>query len=93
MQNLNTPRVNQLRERHGMPRFALGAAVRDTHGNVGRVDAVYADLAAAVDSAAVGRDWYEVQSRRPKTPKESRWYSIVTNDGAILAGEDDLESA
>lgn len=91
--NINTVRVNQLRERCGFPRFSLGAAVRDSYGNTGRVDAVYADLAAAVDSAAVSRDWYEVQSRKPKTPKESRWYSIVTNDGAILAGEDDLESA
>lgn len=90
---MNTARVNELRNRRGAPRFALGVSVRDRYGTVGRIDAIYIDLLSAIESGAVRRDWYEAQERRPNTPEEGRWYSIVTTDGAILAGEDDLEPA
>jgi len=66
--------------------------VRDPkYGRVGRIDVVYADMQAAIDSFAIPPEWYELQEIPPKTPKNGIWYSVVLTDGAILAGQDDLE--
>ena len=60
--------------------------------DVGVVDAIYADLQAAIDGQCVRDDWYAALEIKPKSsPTDDLWYSIILPDGAILAGEKDLE--
>lgn len=91
---LNSKRVEELTARVRVPKFKLGQLVREPHGNVGVVDAIFADLYAESDKSCQLRsavnNWYAIQSIKPKTPKEGVWYSVILHDGAVLAGEDDL---
>jgi hypothetical protein len=76
-----------------MPSFQLGERVhrKDYEESNGIIDAIYIDFQAARDCGIVSADWYECQTIRPRSLKTDRWYSVVLRDGAILAGEHDLE--
>lgn len=88
----NVERCNQLATRIRAPKFKLGELVREPHGQLGRVDAIFADYQAALDGRSVPKGWYEGLAKKPKTPKEGCWYCVVlTPAGAVLVGEDDLE--
>ena len=91
---LNKARMGELESRLGEPRFKPGEKVRrlDFGDDVGVVDVIYADYRSAIDTSAVPEDWYAIQETPLRTPKEGRFYSVILVDGAILAGEDDLDS-
>ncbi len=74
------------------PKFALGQLVRDPHGEIGAIDAAYADLAAAEDAGVIddAKDFLSAQEIRPKTPRTGVWYSLVLGHGSVLCGELDL---
>lgn len=92
----NTDRAKLLASRRRVSKFALGDTVREPHGSVGVIDKIFADIDAAFDSGEISGNWYEIQSIRPKTPKDGHWYGVILYDkpdgsgGAVLAGEDDL---
>ena len=62
-------------------------------GQTGAIDAVFADLQAAVACGLVDSDWYESQNERPRTEPGDAWYSVVLPTGAVLVGDDDLIGA
>lgn len=72
-----------------VPKFRLGQEVSG-RGYVGVIDAVYANLNAAVDSLIIPEGWYEMQEVPPKTPKTGFWYSVILKEGAVLLGEEDI---
>lgn len=74
-------------------RFGLGQRVRDGHGFVGTIDAVFVNLKAAIDCGIVNREWLSQQEPRPKTPSSGIWYSIIGRRGAVLGGEKDIAAA
>ena len=73
----------------GAPRFQIGdRIVEPAYGCVGVVDAIFADLEAAIDKHAIMPGWYEVQAKPPKSTKLDYWYSVILEDGgALLVGE------
>jgi hypothetical protein len=88
----NMARVRALAGRRAKPRFALGQIVREPFGDIGAIDAIYADLEAAEDLGIVGnrKEWLRAQERRPVTKATETWYSVVLSEGACLVGEHDL---
>jgi len=96
----NTERCHQISSRRSKQMFAIGALVREPHGDMGVVDKVFADLEAAFDAGETGEmtpeRWYAMQSKPPKTPKDGIWYGVILYDkldgsgGTVLAGQDDL---
>jgi len=93
----NPQRVRELLARgRRVPKFPIGARVREPHGDVGVVDKVFADLEAAFDAHFSGfeavkpDDWYLAQSIPPRTLKTGIWYGVILDDGSVLVGEDDL---
>ena len=85
-------RLEQLAELAQRQKFELGQEVREVRLNrVGRIDAIYGDLQAAIDGFAIPRNWYQMQEVPPLSKPSSMWYSIVLHRGAILVGQDDLE--
>jgi hypothetical protein len=82
--------VRELASRRRRPKFELGQLVREPHGSVGAVDKVFADFESVLDDPCMPTNWYELQARRPTTPKSGIWYSVILEDGAVLVGEDDL---
>lgn len=74
------------------PQFRLGQRVSD-RDHVGVIDAIYANLDAAIGVFIIPEDWYEMQEVPPKTPKTGFWYGVILEEGAALLGEDDLWSA
>jgi hypothetical protein len=71
------------------PKFPLGGRVTDVYGFTGHIDAIYKNLQAAIDAAAVSKDWLGMQERKPKTPRSGTWYSVVSPKGGVLVGEKD----
>ena len=90
MSRRNDARLAELRTLCRPPRFSPGELVVDRQGNAGRIDAIFADLQAAIDARAVPAGWYGMQVARPSTLPFRQWFSVILEDGAILAGEDDL---
>lgn len=90
--NFNEKRLEELRAKERVPSCHLGELVTDIFGTQGRVDAIYIDLAAAIDALATVRDgWYEGLEYEPKTPKDGGpWYSVILDDGSVLVGELDI---
>ncbi len=89
-------RVTALAKNPVRPRFALGALVIDPHGEVGAIDAAYADLAAAENAGVIehAKEWLAELEKRPKTPARGVWYSVVCRSGGqALVGEKDLRPA
>jgi hypothetical protein len=83
-------RIKELAGRQRTPIFRLGERVLHRK-QMGRVDAVYADLAAASDALVIPYDWLSRQVEKPITAPDATWYNVVLEDGgATLAGEDDL---
>lgn len=89
----NSARVRQLSKKPVKPRFALGARVKEPDGGIGAIDAAFADLDAAIDAGVIDGEWYDALETRPRTPKTGVWYSVVLDDGAVVAGELDLTKA
>jgi hypothetical protein len=78
----NTQRVRELSMRPRLPKFHLGQLVREPyHGEIGAVDKIFADLEAAYDTGNIPNDWYEQQSKPPKTPKGGVWYGVPVRRG------------
>lgn len=73
---------------HRAPKFFLGNRLRNQHGFVGFVTAIYADYWAAVEGNAVPAGWFAMQKTAPST-KDQVFYGIVGRggDGACLVGE------
>jgi hypothetical protein len=69
--------------------------VRERHGELGAIDAIYADLQAAEDAGVVSDQaaWLKVQEIRPKTRPTEPWYSVILASGNVLCGERDLSMA
>jgi hypothetical protein len=86
----NQKRVRELASRRRRPKFELGQLVREPHGSVGAIDKIFADFESVLDDLCFPHDWYELQERRPRTPKSGVWYGVILEDGAVLVGEDDL---
>lgn len=77
------------------PKFGLGEVVVDPHGDIGAIDAIYADLQAVEDSGQIDNaaEWRRGLSIKPKTPISGIWYALVYGHGAGVAGELDLRRA
>ena len=86
-------RVRELMTRSPKPLFCFGELVRDAHGEIGAIDAIYADLEAALDAGVIDDDWLDEQQIRPRTKPSETWYSVVLGNGAVLCGERDLTRA
>jgi hypothetical protein len=74
-------------------RFHLGERVGcivESKSVEGVIDVAYVDLQAAMDAFAVPGNWYEIQNKKPITGPQGRWYGVLLERGAILAGELDL---
>ena len=72
--------------------YALGTPVVEPYGESGIVDAVFLTLEAAIAQASIPTDWYELQEKKPVTPKDGIWYSVVLRKGVVLVGQDDLRA-
>ncbi len=72
------------------PKYEFGQILRDEHGFVGRVNAMYENYASVVNSFCVPPEWFEMQTKPPST-KSQIFYSIVALDGRgeVLVGEND----
>lgn len=88
-------RVKALSRRPRRAKYALGALVREPHGDVGAIDAIYADLQAAEEAGVIedAAEWLAEQERRPRTSSAGIWYSVVLGSGNALVGERDLAIA
>ncbi len=77
------------------PKFGLGEVVIDAHGEIGAIDAIYADLQAVEDAGVIDDvgEWRRELESRPKTPARGIWYGLVYGHGAGIAGELDLRRA
>lgn len=93
---MNRKRMEQIEKRAAgfRPRYYPGQRVRrlDYDGEEGVIDAVYIDYESAFDSGVVTKDWYDAQNITPRTSKEGRFYSLIVEDGAVMAGENDIEA-
>jgi hypothetical protein len=85
-------RARALAGRVTRARFALGQVVREPHGELGAIDAIYADLLAAEEAGVIddGAAWLRMQEIRPRTGRRDPWYSVVLANGNALCGERDL---
>lgn len=59
------------------------------HSFTGRVDAVFLNFQAAVNSGLVDGSWWDKQEHKPST-KHQTFYSVISSRGSILAGESEL---
>ena len=77
------------------PKFALGDVLLDAFGDIGAVEAIYADIRAAADAGLIDDvdNWLRRLEVRPKTPKSGIWYALAYGHGQGLAGELDLKRA
>ena len=91
----DAPRARALSRRVRKPRFGLGEVMRDGYGDIGAIDGIYADLRAVEDVGLIddASAWRTAQDKRPKTPANGIWYSLVFGHGAGVAGEQDLVKA
>ena len=91
----NAARAKQLAAKRKKPKFALGQVVEDPYGDIGAIDAAFADLQSAEEAGIVddADAWLKGLEKKPKTPRTGVWYSIVFGDGAGLCGELDLRPA
>lgn len=86
-------RVRQLARNPKVPKYALGQVVLEPRfGFLGAIDAIYADLDAAVDAKVIpnAKEFLDFFEHRPRTPKNGIWYTVVIGDGAELCGEKDI---
>lgn len=70
------------------PYHGFGDVLRTATGFVGRVDAIFADYWAALDSGLITEGWFEAQ-RQPIATKDQIFYGLIAVDGvgAVLAAE------
>src|SRR5690349_13690187 len=88
----NAARAKALAAKKRKPKFALGQVVQDPWGEIGAIDAIYADLSSAEDAGVIddAKKWLAGLEKRPKTAATGVWYSVVQGEGAGLFGELDL---
>jgi len=93
---MNESRIEQLKARRAaktgwgsaLLQFNLGDEV-SFPGYRGIIDAAFADLDSAIAAGLVDPSWY-ASSGAHQTKPDERWYSVVTDHGAELCGEQDL---
>jgi hypothetical protein len=73
------------------PKYNFGDVLVSRNGFRGRVNMMFADFNAVLDSEVVSRKWFEIQTLPPST-KDQVFYHLV-GDGAVLAGELDVYPA
>lgn len=89
----NIKRIGVLQTRLDVtPKYRIGQVVV-FDGDRGRIDTIFADLQSAMDCFIVPPNWYEMQTKKPKTLKTGYWYGVVLTRGAVLVGEDDVVHA
>ncbi len=91
----DSARVRALAKTPRRPKFALGEVVLDAFGDIGAIDAIYADMRAVEDSGQITDvdEWLKRLAVKPRTPKTGIWYSIAYGEGQGIAGELDLRRA
>jgi len=82
-------RIEQLALRTQTRGSMLGRRVV-VDGAVGRIDAEFIDLQAAIDVGLVDEGWFAEQNDQDLTTRDERWFSIVLPDGAVLVGMHEL---
>ena len=77
------------------PKFALGEVVLDAFGDIGAVEAIYADMRAVEDAGLVSdaAEWRKRLAVKAKTSNSGIFYAIACGEGQGVAGEDDLKKA
>lgn len=81
-------RVRQLARNPKVPKYALGQVVLEPAGSLGAIDAIYADLDAAVDAKVIPNakeflDFFESTGRaRRRTASGTRWSSATAPSSA-----------
>lgn len=82
-------RIEQLALRAQTRGSMLGRRVT-VDGAIGRIDAEFIDLQAAIDVGLIDDGWFAEQNGRDLTTREERWFSVVLPDGAVLVGTHEL---